>query len=31
MLVGAHDGAVDHRVFIVCIGSEMLEDPLPDA
>ncbi len=31
MLVGAHDGAVDHRVFVVGIGSEMLEDPLPDA
>ena len=30
MLVIAHDGAVDHRVFVVGIGREMLEDPLPD-
>lgn len=27
----AHDGAVDHGVFVVGIGREMLEDPLPNA
>ena len=26
-----HDGAVDHRVFVVSFGREMLEDALPDA
>ena len=31
MLMGAHDGAVDHRVFVVGIGRELLEDALPDA
>jgi hypothetical protein len=31
VLVSAHDGAVDHRVFVVGIGCEMLEDPLPDS
>jgi hypothetical protein len=31
MLMGAHDGAVDHRVFVVGICSEMLEYPLPHA
>jgi len=29
--MGAHDRAVDHRVFIVGIGSQMLENPLPNA
>jgi hypothetical protein len=29
--MGAHNGAVDHRVFVVGIGREMLENPLPDA
>ena len=29
MLMGAHDGAVDHRVFVVGICGEMLEYPLP--
>ncbi len=29
--MSAHDGAVDHRVFIVRIGREMLKDPLPDS
>jgi hypothetical protein len=29
VLVGAHDGAVDHRVFVVGIGGQMLEDLLP--
>jgi hypothetical protein len=29
--MGAHNGAIDHRVFIVGIGSQMLKDPLPDA
>jgi hypothetical protein len=27
MLVGAHDGAVDHRVFVVGIRGEMLKYP----
>jgi hypothetical protein len=25
-----HNGAVEHRVFVVGIGRQMLEDPLPD-
>jgi hypothetical protein len=29
--MGAHDGAVDHRVFIVGVGRKMLEDTLPHA
>ncbi len=29
--MSAHDGAVDHGVFVVGIGSEMLKYPLPDA
>jgi hypothetical protein len=31
VLMGAHDGAVDHRVFIVGLGSQMLKDPLTDS
>jgi len=31
VLVSAHDGAVDHRVFVVGLGREMLKDPLPYA
>jgi hypothetical protein len=30
VLVGPDDGAVDHRVFVVGIGGQMLEDLLPD-
>jgi hypothetical protein len=30
MLMGANDGAVEHRVFIVGIGGQMLKYPLPD-
>src|SRR4051812_17704204 len=30
VLVGTHDGAVDHRVFVVRIGGEELKDPFPD-
>ena len=30
VLMGAHDGAVEHRVFVVSIPCEMLENPLPD-
>lgn len=26
----AHDGAVDHRVFVIGIGSQVLENPLPN-
>src|SRR4051812_30321638 len=29
--MGTHDGAVDHRVFIVGVVGKMLENPLPDA
>src|SRR5436190_23469577 len=29
VLMSAHDGAVDHRVFIVGVGGEMPEHPLP--
>ncbi len=31
VLVRAHNGPVDHRIFVVGIGREMLEDPLPDS
>jgi hypothetical protein len=31
VLIGPHDGAVDHRIFIVSIGRQLLKDPLPDA
>jgi hypothetical protein len=30
VLMRAHDGVVDHRVFVVCVGREMDEDILPD-
>src|SRR5579871_3225600 len=30
MFVGAHNGAVDHRVFVVGVCGEMLKNPLPD-
>jgi hypothetical protein len=30
MLMGANDGAVEHRVFIIGIGGQMLKYPLPD-
>src|SRR5450759_2650093 len=30
VLMGTHDGRIDHRVFVVGIRGEMLEDPLPD-
>src|SRR5205085_8853637 len=30
VLMGAHDGAIDHRIFVVGIGRELLEDALPD-
>jgi hypothetical protein len=29
MLVGAHKGAVDHRIFVVGVGYKMLKYPLP--
>jgi len=29
MLVSPHDRAVDHRVFVVGIGRQSLEQPLP--
>ena len=28
--MGAYNGAVEHRIFVVGIGGEMLEDPCPD-
>ena len=30
MLVGAHNGAVDHRIFVVGVRGEMLKYPFPD-
>ena len=30
MLMSAHNGAVDHRIFVVGVGREMLKQPLPD-
>ena len=29
--MAAHDGAVDHRVFIVGLRGQVLKNPLPDA
>ena len=29
MLMGAHDGAVDHRIFVVGVCGEMPKHPLP--
>ena len=29
MLVGAHDGAVNHRIFVVGLGGQVLEEALP--
>ena len=31
MLMGPHNGAVDHRVFVVGIRGKILKHPLPDA
>src|SRR4051812_35856003 len=31
VLMGAHDGAVDHRIFVVSVPGQALENPLPDA
>ena len=31
MLVSAHDGAINHGVFVVRIGRQRFENPLPDA
>jgi hypothetical protein len=31
VLVGPHNGAIDHGVLVVGIGSQRLENPLPDA
>lgn len=31
MLVGSHDGRVDHRVLVVGLLRQGFEDPLPDA
>ena len=30
MLVGAHDGGVDHRIFVVGVLGQMIEDCFPD-
>jgi len=30
MLVGAHDGGIDHGVFVVRVAGQMLENSLPD-
>ena len=29
MLVRPHDGAVNHRIFVVGVGGEVLEEALP--
>src|SRR6516162_8123576 len=29
VLVGAHDGAVNHRIFVVRVGGQVLEEALP--
>jgi len=29
--MGAHNGAVDHGIFIVGIGGQLLKDPLPNS
>jgi len=29
MLVGTHDGAVNHRIFVVGLGGQVLEEALP--
>ena len=31
VLVGSHNGAVDHRVFVVGVAGQMLKDALPHA
>src|SRR5215212_772474 len=31
VLMSAHDGAVDHRIFVVSLCGEVLEHPLPHA
>jgi hypothetical protein len=31
MLMSAHDGAVDHRIFVVSLSGEVLEHAFPDA
>jgi hypothetical protein len=30
VLMGAHDRAVDHRVLVVGVAGQVLEDSLPD-
>ena len=29
MLMSPHDGAVDHRVFVIAVGCQVLKDALP--
>ena len=29
MLVGAHDGAFNHRIFVIGLGRQVLEEALP--
>src|SRR5580693_528605 len=31
VLMSTHDGRIDHRVFVVGVLGQILEDPLPDA
>jgi len=31
MLMGTDDGGIDHRIFVVGIFCQMLENPFPDA
>jgi len=30
VLMGAHDGRIDHRIFVVGVRGPMLEDAFPD-
>src|SRR4051812_50195858 len=31
VLMGAHNGAVDHRILVVSVPGQALKNPLPDA
>ena len=31
MLMSTHDGAVDHRMLVVCVGCQMMKNLLPDS
>jgi hypothetical protein len=31
VLVGTHNGTIQHRIFVVGVGGDILKDPLPDS